>query len=182
MPSARQVREAYRSWKRLFLQNWTLFRASRIGVVGLAIMIAFVLVALAAPYVGLRDPIYWLAPESDTISVQQFWSVNVAPGSVLQGINASVEHAIAFRPAVDRGGFDIRTDMIYVPEGRRVFAFYTDHGLLGWTAPFVADDNISVDPVLANFGRLGSPSDSNFTLFLGSRAGTAYVMADPYVP
>ncbi|TLZ56917.1 MAG: hypothetical protein E6K17_03610 [Methanobacteriota archaeon] len=94
MPSARQFRDTYHSWKKLFLQNWTLFRASRIGVVGLAIMIAFVLVALAAPYVGLRDPIYWLAPESDTISVQQFWSVNVAPGSPLQGINASVEHSV----------------------------------------------------------------------------------------
>src|SRR3989454_6718413 len=181
MPSARQVREAYRSWKRLFLQNWTLFRASRIGVVGLAIMLAFVLVALAAPYVGLRDPIYWLAPESDTISVQQFWSVNVAPGSPLLGINASVEHAIAFRPAVDRGGIDIRADRMYVPEGPRLLAFQTDHGYLAWLSPFVADDNISVDPVLANFGRLGSPTESNFTLFLGTRAGTVYVMTDGYL-
>jgi len=182
MPSARQLREAYHSWKRLFLQNWTLFRASRIGVVGLAIMIAFVLVALAAPYVGLRDPIYWLAPESDTISVQQFWSVNVAPGSPLQGINASVEHSVAFRPARDLQAFDIRADRIYVPEGRRLFAFQTDHGYLAWPSPFVADDNISVDPVLANFGRLGSPTDSIFTLFLGTRAGTVYVMTDDYLP
>ena len=182
MPSARQFRDTYHSWKKLFLQNWTLFRASRIGVVGLAIMIAFVLVALAAPYVGLRDPIYWLAPESDTISVQQFWSVNVAPGSPLQGINASVEHSVAFRPARDLQAFDIRADRIYVPEGRRLFAFQTDHGYLAWPSPFVADDNISVDPVLANFGRLGSPTDSIFTLFLGTRAGTVYVMTDDYLP
>src|SRR5438445_5734018 len=101
MPSARQLRDTYHSWKKVFLQNWTLFRASRIGVVGLAIMIAFVLVALAAPYVGLRDPIYWLAPESDTISVQQFWSENVRPGSPLNHVSAPAEHAIAFRPSQD---------------------------------------------------------------------------------
>ena len=37
MLSRRRFRDKYDSWKKLFLQNWTLFKASRIGVVGLAI-------------------------------------------------------------------------------------------------------------------------------------------------
>ena len=70
MVSRRHLRDKYVSWKKLFLQNWALFKASRIGLVGLAIMLGFVIVAAAVPLMGLRDPLYWLAPESDTIAVK----------------------------------------------------------------------------------------------------------------
>src|SRR2546426_9448312 len=95
MFSRRRLHDKYVSWKKLFLQNWTLFRASRIGVVGLAIMIAFLIVALAVPYMGLRDPLYWLAPESDTISVAEGWNVQVDPR--LTGTNDSIDHSVAVR-------------------------------------------------------------------------------------
>jgi len=42
---SRRVRERISVWRRLFVLNWNLFKASRIGVVGLAIMIAFVIIA-----------------------------------------------------------------------------------------------------------------------------------------
>jgi len=65
----RRLREKLLLWQRLFVLNWNLFKASRIGVVGLAIMVAFVLLALAAPFMGLRDPIRWTAPDEDLIDV-----------------------------------------------------------------------------------------------------------------
>src|SRR5437867_13334894 len=98
MFSKRGIRDRYDSWKKLFLQNWTLFKASRIGLVGLAIMIAFLIVAAAVPYLGLRDPLYWIAPESDTIAVTQWWRQEVIPGDVLFGVDGSVVQAVAVRP------------------------------------------------------------------------------------
>src|SRR6267378_5605942 len=105
MFSRRRLSDKYQSWRKLFAQNWSLFRASRIGVVGLAIMIAFLLVAVAVPFMGLRDPLYWLAPESDTISVKEYWRLEVSPTCPLCGnltgklctANGSVDHAIAPR-------------------------------------------------------------------------------------
>src|SRR5256712_5786617 len=110
MFSRRRVRDSYESWKKLFLQNWSLFRASRIGVVGLAIMIAFLLIALAAPFMGLRDPLYWLAPESDTISVAEWWQLEGKPGSPLVGVEGPLNHTITVR--VSPIGQDSRPDRI----------------------------------------------------------------------
>src|SRR3989304_5501658 len=62
MFSRKRIRDKYVSWRKLFLQNWSLFKASRIGLVGLGIMIAFIIIAFLAPFMGLRDPLYWLAP------------------------------------------------------------------------------------------------------------------------
>src|SRR3990170_5759883 len=68
-----RLRERIAVWRRAFLQSWNLFKASRIGVVGLAIMIAFVIIALAAPFMGLRDPIRWTAPDQDLIQAHDNW-------------------------------------------------------------------------------------------------------------
>ena len=130
MVSSRRIQDKYNSWKKLFLQNWTLFKASRIGVVGLAIMIAFLLIALLVPLMGLRDPLYWLAPESDTISVQRWWSQEVRPGSTFYGLNGSVDHAIAFR--LSPSAFEPRADRIYVPEDRHLFALRTSDADWAW--------------------------------------------------
>jgi peptide/nickel transport system permease protein len=190
MVSTRRLQDKYNSWKKLFLQNWTLFKASRIGVVGLAIMIAFLLVALLVPVMGLRDPLYWLAPESDTISVQRWWSVEVVPGSTTYGLNGSVDHAVAFR--LSPAAFEPRADRIYVPEGPHLFAFRTSDANWAWTDSdgdprctvrgadyyFVADDVISVDPVIVNYGSHRDPADAMPLLMFGTRAGTVYVMRD----
>src|SRR5436309_717103 len=158
MFSKKRLQDKYHSWKKLFLQNWTLFRASRIGVVGLAIMIAFLLIALAAPFMGLRDPLYWLAPESDTISVAEWWQLEVKPGSPLVGVEGPVNHTIAVR--VSPSGQDSRADRIYVPQENRILAVDTGDGSLSWTTPcariggctFDADSRISTDPVVVNYG------------------------------
>src|SRR3972149_2580872 len=78
---SRRLRERLSVWRRLFLQNWNLFKASRIGVIGLAIMIAFVVLALAAPFMGLRDPIRWTAPDADPIRIETYWFRGPAPAA-----------------------------------------------------------------------------------------------------
>src|SRR5881296_2913707 len=83
----RRFRERTDVWRRVFLANWNLFKASRIGVVGLAIMLAFVIIALAAPFMGLRDPIRWTAPDEDLIDVATFWTKDSSlAGSEFRGI------------------------------------------------------------------------------------------------
>src|SRR2546428_1157008 len=179
MFSRRRLHDKYVSWKKLFLQNWTLFRASRIGVVGLAIMIAFLIIALAVPLMGLRDPLYWLAPEADTISVQEWLKLEVGPGSPLSGYNGSVDHAIAFR--LDWRSSDARADRIYVPEGPNLFAIRVIDFSRAWQQscfPFRADGTISVDPVVVNYGDFQGSALANIRLLFGTRSGTVYVMED----
>ena len=185
MLSRRRFRDKYDSWKKLFLQNWTLFKASRIGVVGLAIMIAFLLIAFTVPFIGLRDPLYWLAPESDTISVREFWGKLVTPSSTLYGSNASVDHTIGFRIKPEAG--DARADRIYIAEGRYLFAVSTLDSQDAWTDvrfgceypyAFKADDTITVDPIVINYGDSRDPMVANITLMFGTQNGTVYVMQD----
>ncbi|TLZ63977.1 MAG: ABC transporter permease subunit [Methanobacteriota archaeon] len=183
MFSKRGIRDRYDSWKKLFLQNWTLFKASRIGLVGLAIMIAFLIVAAAVPYLGLRDPLYWIAPESDTIAVTQWWRQEVIPSNVLFGVNGSVDHAVAFRTLVYQSG-EHRVDRIYVAENTRIFALETDFATLKWNCPgggFQANDTISVDPVVLNYGDFRSTAQTHtydFHLMFGDRSGNVYAMQD----
>src|SRR2546422_1448256 len=185
MFSRRRIQDKYHSWKKLFLQNWTLFKASRIGVVGLAIMIAFLLIALTVPFMGLRDPLYWLAPESDTNSVRQWWPMEVKPGSPIDPVrhlNDSVDHAIAFR--IKPGGDDARADRIYVPEGRFLYAintYFQAYGDPAWPPvcfPFTTDGAISVDPVIVNYGSIRDDTQAIPLLMLGTQNGTVYVMFD----
>src|SRR2546422_42036 len=189
MFSRRRLSDKYQSWRKLFAQNWSLFRASRIGVVGLAIMIAFLLVAVAAPFMGLRDPLYWLAPESDTVSVKEHWRLEGSPTSPLCGNftgdlctpNGSVDHAIAFRLSPD--AFAPLVDRVYVPEGRNLFAIRTatPTAPAAWGPncfPFRADAVISVDPVLVNYGSFVSPTYGDIVLLFGTRNGTVYALSD----
>ena len=181
MFSRRRVRDSYESWKKLFLQNWSLFRASRIGVVGLAIMIAFLIIALAVPFMGLRDPLYWLAPEQDTISLAEYWRLEAGPASLLGNQSAPVDHAIAFRLRPDAQ--DVRADRIYVPEGPNLFASDAGSAAPGWRNcfPYTADGTITVDPVSVNYGSGVNPG-VNIKVLFGTSRGTVYAMDDGYSP
>ncbi len=180
MFSKRRLHDKYVSYRKLFGQNWALFKASRIGLVGLGIMIAFLIVAAAVPFMGLRDPLYWLAPESDTISVAEWWQLTVKPGSPIQSINGSVDHAIAIR--IQAAANDPRADRVYAAEGHRLIAVSTQQGYMGWVPPyaFEADDTISTDVVIANFGSFLTPERTDYALFFGTRNGTVYTLRDPY--
>src|SRR5437867_5138331 len=117
----RRLRERVDVWRRVFFANWNLFKASRIGVVGLAIMVAFVILALAAPFMGLRDPIRWTAPDDDLIEVDHFWATSSLPGSQFRDM-PPVNQPLAFRIAATAG--DARADRVYVAATNRLYALY----------------------------------------------------------
>src|SRR2546425_12850292 len=75
------AKERLRAYRRNLANTWALFKESRIGVVGIGIMIVFVILAALAPYLGLRDPIYWRAPSADVIALTTYWQAG--PSSVL---------------------------------------------------------------------------------------------------
>ncbi|MBI4416910.1 MAG: ABC transporter permease subunit [Euryarchaeota archaeon] len=187
---SRRMRERVLLWRRLFIANWNLFKASRIGVVGLAIMIAFVLLALAAPFMGLRDPIRWTAPDEDLIEVASFWTKDNRTGSEIQTA-LPFDQPVAFRMGPRE--FDVRADRIYVAGGNRLYALFGEPGRRGenaWgTFQFfnVAGDGIprriSVPPIAMNFGNFDrEPPD--YELHVGTDDGAVFILRDsgPVVP
>ena len=181
----RRGRERVSVWRRIFIQNWNLFKASRIGVVGLAIMIAFVILALAAPFMGLRDPIRWTAPDEDLIAVDVFWAKeSTAAGSELRTAPA-VNQPVAFR--VFPRNFDARADRIYVAAGNRLYAILTQPDLRGqnaWGTTFYFDTaadganrTISVPPLVMNYGAYGEIVP-DYEVYVGTSDGTLFLLRD----
>ena len=183
----RRLREKLLQWRRLFVLNWNLFKASRIGVVGLAIMIAFVLLALAAPFMGLRDPIRWTAPDEDLIDVAQYWEVNSAQGGSELATAPPITQGVAFRinPPVE---IEPRSDRVYIPAGDRLYAFLTEAGDvrrnawgLGQHLNITRIDGtpraISVPPLVMNYGfHYQAPPD--FEMYLGTDDGRVVILRD----
>lgn len=192
----RRLKERVSVWRRLFLQNWGLFKASRIGVIGLAIMIGFVVLALAAPFMGLRDPIRWTAPDEDLIFVEVFWyKDSAASGSELRRA-PPINQPIAFRVVPD--SFDSRADRLYVSAGDRLYSFITyepqsrdpdppslNPGDNVWGAGryfnVSADGTnrtISVPPLVLNFGDYVAHLP-DYEIYLGTDDGVLFILRDP---
>jgi len=183
----RRLREKVLLWQRLFFLNWNLFKASRIGVVGLAIMIAFVLLALAAPFMGLRDPIRWTAPDEDLIEVAQYWEINSAQGGSEFAISPPITQGVAFR-INPPSALDARADRVYIPAGDRLYAFLTVAGDVrrnAWgstqhvnvTRIDGTPRTISVAPLVMNYGFFDKvPTD--FELYLGTDDGKIVILRD----
>ena len=71
-----RFKDRYRDFKKVFKENWALFNQSKLGKIGLYIIIFFVIIALAAPlipYANDRDPVLWMAPDKDLIEIQHMW-------------------------------------------------------------------------------------------------------------
>ena len=184
---SRRLRERLSVWRRLFLQNWNLFKASRIGVIGLAIMIAFVVLALAAPFMGLRDPIRWTAPDEDLIKIEIYWTADSSVvGSELHSA-PPVNQPVAFRVLPD--SFDSRSDRLYVSMGNRLYAFRTQQDLGGdtrnaWGTTHYfnvsgagVDRTISVPPLAMNYGDYVQ-NLPDYELYLGTDDGRLYILRD----
>ncbi|MEK6851292.1 MAG: hypothetical protein AABY30_02000, partial [Candidatus Thermoplasmatota archaeon] len=187
---SRRLRERIYVWRRLFSQNWNLFKASRIGVIGLAIMIAFVVLALAAPFMGLRDPIRLTAPDEDLIDIVTYWQADSSvPGSELRSA-PPVNQPLTFRVWPD--SFDPRSDRVYMSAGNRLYAFRTQENLdaqagekrnaWGTLSYFnVSADGvartISVPPVVINWGHFVQVRP-DYELYLGTDSGRLYIIRD----
>ena len=93
MVTSRQLKEKVRDYRRSVKHSWLLFKESRIGLLGLGIMTAFVIMALLSPYMGLRDPMNWWAPDEDILRISFSAGVTNEKGnSIDEMLNAADEH------------------------------------------------------------------------------------------
>ncbi len=95
-----RFKDRYRDYRKVFKQNWALFSQSKLGKIGLYIIIFFVLIAIFAPvipYADDRDPVMWMAPDEDLIQVQHMWDTN---GDYLVSIayNETTNYPVMDRP------------------------------------------------------------------------------------
>src|SRR3990172_7387304 len=131
MVSTHRTKESLRAYRKVVVQNWNLFKASRVGVIGLAVMIAFLAMALAAPFMGLRDPVKWLAPAQDILNVSAYWvpPLDDVPGSFF-GETGPVNTSLAFR--ITASADNTRVDRIYLAWGERLYAFKSWRPTQAW--------------------------------------------------
>jgi len=182
----RRLRDRMAVWQRAFLKSWNLFKASRIGVVGLAIMVAFVILALAAPFMGLRDPIGWRAPDEDVIAPQPFWQTDSSQASTDFFGAPPITQPVAFRVVPE--SFEPPTDRLYVAAENRLYAISAgenEQGKNAWGTPryFNVRDptnlfrRISAQPLPMNFGDY-SLDVPDYELYLGTDDGTLVIIRD----
>lgn len=185
MSRASRWRDKLRGWKRIFLQNWALFKASKIGLIGLGIMLFFIILALAAPYMGLRDPMWWRAPDQDIVQVTPYFP-QTGNNSVDFGYRP-ITHAIAMR--VVPYSLGLYTDRLYVAAGSRLYTVeptngqfeqvaWGGNGYIDFANEADPDPTISVDPVVVNFGNVASDQGANFWVYVATASGNVYAIND----
>jgi len=92
MVTSRQIKEKIRDYRRSIKHSWNLFKESRIGLVGLTIMVFFVVMALVSPYLGLRHPLDWWAPDEDILDIKTFYAGEEGfrtDGAFMQGVSVA---------------------------------------------------------------------------------------------
>jgi peptide/nickel transport system permease protein len=189
MVSKKRLHEQFRGYYKAFKQNWDLFKASRIGLVGLGILAFFIVIALITPAMGLRDPINWRAPEEDLIDVDRYWTADTAiysPGPTNETGNP-INQSVAFRWVPKNIG--PVTDRIYIASGDRIVALRPSTGLKVWYAGnfpdeylseccFQADSKITAGPVISNFGAVQDPDEIHWILYFGTESGEFYQLKE----
>ncbi len=168
------VRQRLRAQRRNLANTWSLFKESRIGVLGLGIIVVFLVIAIAAPYLNLRDPIFWRAPSEDVIALQTNWAVNTS--TFQYGAGDPISTQVAFR-VVPRFA-NAPADRVYAASGSKVVAIDPATGTRGWRTPFEADANITAGPIAVNFGDKINALFADQVVVLGTSAGTVYVLND----
>jgi len=177
------TKERLRAYRRNLLNTWALFKESRIGVVGIGIMIVFVILAALAPYLGLRDPIYWRAPSEDVIKLDTYWQADTS--TFLFGAGDPIHSQVAMR--VIPRATDPHADRLYVASGNKLLAMNpAAGGTKGWsgqdsTAAFTTSAEITAGPVAVNFGSKTNPSYLDLVVYVGTSDGTFYALNDSAV-
>ncbi|MCX8173502.1 MAG: ABC transporter permease [Thermoplasmata archaeon] len=64
---SRRTKEKIRDISKVLKTSWKMFSESITGLVGLGIIFFFVIIAVLAPVLGLKDPMHWTAPYSDIL-------------------------------------------------------------------------------------------------------------------
>ena len=168
------IRQRLRAQRRRFKETWSLFRESRIGVVGLIIILVFLVLAVAAPYIDLRDPIFWRAPSEDVIALQTNWAVDTS--TFQYGAGDPVYSQVAFR-VVPRFA-NPPADRVYAASGDKLLAIDPATGTRGWRSPFQADGNITAGPIAVNFGDKINALAADQVVVFGTASGSVYILND----
>lgn len=169
------ARERYRAYRRGLANTWSLFKESRIGVAGVAIMLAFVVLAVAAPVLPLRDPIFWRAPSEDVINLPTYWEANTSTGFFEAG--APIDSQVSFRVIPSLA--NPLTDRIYVASGHRLLALNPSTGTAGWRpSGFNTSSPITAGPVGVNYGSKQDPTKLVYVVYVGTEDGTFYALTD----
>ena len=66
--------DKYRDIKKIFRENWKLFKQNKLGIAGIIIIFTFVMMAVLAPVLTDRHPVRWTAPNEDMFDAEQLWT------------------------------------------------------------------------------------------------------------
>ncbi len=182
MVTSKQIKEKFRDSRRSFTHNWNLFKENKVGLLGLGIMIAFILIAAASPFMGLKHPIDWFAPDEDVVNVENFLDqttngivTNSAAARIIPSANAK---------QVDRfyvaGGLPL-SDMNSVISPYGLYAKSSADGSKawrGWSGAFETNSEITTNVEAMNFGAKRSPNGMDFRLLFGTQSGVLYLLHD----
>ncbi|MCK4221860.1 MAG: hypothetical protein KAX25_03235, partial [Dehalococcoidia bacterium] len=182
MATSRQIKEKIRDYRRALKHSWQLFRASRIGLFGLAIMLSFMVIALLSPFMGLRDPMNWWAPDEDILVIDAFYGEEGirTNGPFTQGITYRM------RPA---GGAATSCDRIYGAGGSEgsvlspygLYAYDQLNAGRAWdNNPFPTTSPITTEVILNNFGSETNADNADLRIFFGCEDGRIYVLEDEF--
>ena len=159
-----------------------LFKDSKIGLVGLGIMVAFLIMALVSPYLGLRHPTDWWAPDDDILIIDGYLS-----GQDGIRTDGPFIHGMEYR-VYPMGGTASDIDRFYAAGGdgslASPFGLYSYNpksnpgGAKVWT--YTTDSMISTDVTLENFGSTGDATEADQRLFFGCENGRVFVLQDGF--
>jgi peptide/nickel transport system permease protein len=179
MVTSKQLKEKIRDYRRSFKHSWNLFRESRIGMVGLVIMVIFVVTALISPYMGLRHPLDWWAPDDDILEIDPYFGDNGVRtvGPFLQGLSFRMAPGSGTSTECDRIYAAGGSGSVFEPYG--LFAYSQVDGSNLWN--FNSGSQISTKVLVNNFGSETNKADAALRLFFGCENGRLYVLKDGFV-
>ncbi len=183
MVSSKRMHEKFKGYYKAFKTNWDLFKASRIGLVGLGILAFFIVIALITPALNLVDPINWRAPEEDLISVDQYWFVDTSTS--LFNAGDPINQSVAFR--LEPSALDPVVDRVYFASGEKIIALRPSTGRMAWfrgnsnnkVCCFGADSVVTAGPVISNYGAVNDPGTTHWILYFGTESGEFYQLREP---
>lgn len=180
MVSSKQMKEKIRDYRRSVKHSWNLFRESRIGMVGLAIMVGFIVMALISPYLGLRHPLDWWAPDDDILEITPYFNGDDGvrtSGPFLHGMSFRMEPGSGTSTACDRLYAAGGSGTAFLPYG--LYAYSQVDGRNLWN--FNSGSQISTKVSVNNFGSETNKAEAALRIFFGCENGRLYVLKDGFV-
>jgi peptide/nickel transport system permease protein len=173
MVTSKQIVEKMRDYRRTVTRSWNLFRESRIGLIGLAIMIAFTVMAVAAPFMNLKHPVEWTAPSVDILEAEPYF---ITPPNITGEVLYDVGIRTVSRSEGDGGAnADDHMDRIYVGTADTVIA-YSFNGYKRYTLELSGAVTTGINVI--NLGDTSSPAGEFHVIYVGCDDGSINAFVD----